>query len=89
MQCAKRSDAASGFEVLPRRWVVERTLAGLDRYRRVAKDFEQTIAWLFLASVQLLAPRVARFAKSKLSFESDFYLYSRTLTSTLCVMGFS
>ena len=64
----KRSDAASGFEVLPRRWVVERTLAWLNRNRRLAKDFEQTIAsataWLFLASVQLLARRVARFAKS-------------------------
>ncbi len=64
----KRSDAASGFEVLPRRWVVERTLAWLNRNRRLAKDFEQTIAsataWLFLASVQLLARRVARLAKS-------------------------
>ena len=64
----KRSDAASGFEVLPRRWVVERTLAWLNRNRRLAKDFEQTIAsataWLFLASVQLLARRVARLPKS-------------------------
>ena len=64
----KRSDAASGFEVLPRRWVVERTLAWLNRNRRLAKDFEQTIAsasaCLFLASVQLLARRLARRAKS-------------------------
>ena len=64
----KRSDAASGFEVLPRRWVVERTLAWLNRNRRLAKDFEQTIAsasaWLFLASVQLRARRVARLAQS-------------------------
>lgn len=64
----KRSDAASGFEVLPRRWLVERTLAWLNRNRRLAKDFEQTVAsataWLFLASVQLLARRVARLAKS-------------------------
>ena len=59
----KRSDTAQGFEVLPRRWVVERTFAWLNRNRRLAKDFEETIesstAWLFLASVQLMARRIA------------------------------
>jgi transposase len=56
--------AGGGFEVLPRRWVVERTLAWLNRNRRLAKDFEASIAsakaWLFIASVQLLIRRVAR-----------------------------
>jgi len=60
----KRSDAAKGFEVLPRRWVVERTFAWLNRNRRLAKDFEQTIAsataWLFIASIQLFTRRIAR-----------------------------
>ena len=64
IEIIKRSDAAKGFEVLPRRWVVERTLAWLNRNRRLAKDFEQTIAsattWLFFASVQLLARRIAK-----------------------------
>ena len=64
IQIVKRSDQAKGFEVIPRRWVVERTLAWLNRNRRLAKDFEKTIAsataWLFIASVQLLTRRIAR-----------------------------
>ena len=64
LQIVKRSDTAKGFEVLPRRWVVERTFAWLNRNRRLAKDFERTVesatAWLFLASVQLIARRIAR-----------------------------
>jgi transposase len=39
-EIVKRSDHAEGFEVIPRRWVVERTLAWLGRCRRLAKDFE-------------------------------------------------
>jgi hypothetical protein len=57
----KRPDEARGFCLLPRRWVVERTFAWLGRNRRLAKDFEATVgsaeAWLYLASVQLLARR--------------------------------
>ena len=60
----KRPDQARGFCLLPRRWVVERTFAWLGRNRRLAKDFEATTgsakAWLYLASVQLLARRLAR-----------------------------
>ena len=59
----KRSDSAKGFELLPRRWVVERSFAWFGRNRRLAKDFEATIesstAWLLLASVQLMIRRIA------------------------------
>ena len=63
IQIVKRSDTA-GFVVLPRRWVVERTLAWLNRNRRLAKDFEASLesalAWLFLASVKLLSRRLGK-----------------------------
>lgn len=64
VEIVKRSDHAAGFEVLPRRWVVERTFAWLNRNRRLAKDFEASIAsakaWLLIASIQLLIRRVVR-----------------------------
>ena len=64
VEIVKRPANAHTFEVLPRRWAVERTLAWLSRNRRLAKDFETTLAsaqtWLFLASVQLLLRRLAR-----------------------------
>jgi hypothetical protein len=54
--------------VLPRRWVVERTLAWLNRNRRLAKDFEASLAsakaWLYLGSIQLLIRRLETFADS-------------------------
>lgn len=60
----KRTDPATGFHVLPRRWVVERTFAWLTRDRRLAKDFETTVAsaeaCIYLAAVQLRARRLAQ-----------------------------
>jgi transposase len=54
----KRSDQAKGFEVLPRRWVVEPTFAWFNRCRRLAKDFENltrnALAFLRLASIRLM-----------------------------------
>jgi putative transposase len=36
----KRSDTAKGFEVIPKWWIVERTLGWFNRYRRLSKDYE-------------------------------------------------
>ena len=54
----------TGFQVLPRRWVVERTFAWLGRYRRLSKDYEALPeteeAWIYLAMVRLMVARLAR-----------------------------
>lgn len=42
LEIVKRTDDVKGFKVLPRRWVVERTFGWLNRYRRLAKDYERT-----------------------------------------------
>lgn len=41
IEIVRRSPHAEGFEVLPRRWVVERTFGWMGRYRRLSKDYEQ------------------------------------------------
>ena len=56
----------TGFVVHPRRWVVERTFAWINRNRRLAKDFENTIrsatAFLYAAAALVLIRRIARYA---------------------------
>jgi Transposase DDE domain len=58
IEIVERSLHAKGFEVLPRRWVVERTFARLKRCRRLTKDFENltpnAVAFLRLASIRLM-----------------------------------
>lgn len=53
----------AGFQVLPRRWVVERTFAWLGRNRRLSKDYEvlpeTTEAWMYLAMSTLMVRRLA------------------------------
>ncbi|MGH7096906.1 MAG: transposase, partial [Stellaceae bacterium] len=54
----KRSDRIRGFVVLPRRWIVERTIGWLNRCRRLAKDRENrnhtALAFLKWASIRLM-----------------------------------
>ena len=57
-EIVRRSDRVDGFTVLPRRWIVERTIALLGRCRRLAKDWENlnhnALAFLHLASIRLM-----------------------------------
>jgi transposase len=64
VEIVKRSDRVKGFVVLPKRWVVERTLAWLCRCRRLAKDWEalnrKARAFLMMASIRLMVRRLCR-----------------------------
>ena len=66
VEIVRKSPDQVGFAVQPRRWVVERFFAWINRNRRLAKDFEATIAsaraFLYAASVMLLVRRLARAA---------------------------
>jgi transposase len=64
IEIVTRSQSVGTFKAEPRRWVVERSFAWFGRNRRLAKDFEATIAsaeaWVLIASVRLLSRRLAR-----------------------------
>ena len=63
VEIVRRRDGAAGFEVLPRRWVVERTFAWLGRCRRLSKDYEERTesseAMTYIAMIGLMARRLA------------------------------
>jgi len=69
IEIVKRPNDAKGFVIVARRWVVERTLAWLNRCRRLAKDWEASVtsaeAWLLIASTRQLVRRIARLANVK------------------------
>jgi putative transposase len=64
IEVVTRTQNIGSFKPEPRRWVIERTFAWFGRNRRLAKDFEKTIAsaeaWIMMASVKLLSRRLAR-----------------------------
>jgi putative transposase len=63
LEIVKRSDDVSGFVVLPKRWIVERTFSWLYRYRRLSKDYEQlpenSEAMILIAMINLMSRRLA------------------------------
>lgn len=63
IEIVQRPPEVKGFQLLPRRWVVERTFAWFGRCRRLSRDFEGSasteVAWLLVAHVRLLTRRLA------------------------------
>ena len=67
LEIVKRCDDVTGFKVLPRRWVVERTFGWLGRYRRLSKDYEYLTdtseTMIHVAMIQLMLRRLTRAAQ--------------------------
>ncbi|MEN8652232.1 transposase [Streptomyces sp. 21So2-11] len=70
----KRSDDVSGFVVLPRRWVVERSFAWLLRSRRLARDYERrpdsSEAMIIWSMTQLMTHRLAAPARARTALKA-------------------
>ncbi len=63
VEVVKRSDANTGFKVVPKRWVVERTFGWLMQCRRLARDHERlpesVAAWIHVATIRIMLRRLA------------------------------
>jgi putative transposase len=72
LQIVKRSDDASGFQVLPKRWTVERAFGRLGRYRRLSKGYEQlpetSETLILLSRVNLMSRRLTPFKRPSRTF---------------------
>ena len=92
----RQAIGAAGFEVLPKRWIVERTFAWISRNRRLARDFERyattVSAFIRLAMIRIMLRRLAEMPRheSKLlgwalrgraRYESLLAVYKQSLTT--------
>lgn len=68
LEITKRSDKQKGFVLLPRRWVVERSIAWLGRSRRLSKDYEyypeHSAGFIYLASIRRYLQRLSHSQSS-------------------------
>jgi len=64
IEIVERPATAIGFEVLPKRWIVERTFAWISRFRRMARDFERytrtVVAFIRLAMIRIMLRRLTK-----------------------------
>jgi len=63
LDIVRRSDKADGFQVIRKRWIVERTFSRLDKCRRLSKDYERlhetSESWVRIAMINLMLHRLA------------------------------
>ena len=62
---ASRPESAQGFVPVAKRWVVERSIAWTNYFRRIVKDYEHTVSssasWLYLANSQIMLQRIEAY----------------------------
>jgi len=62
LEIVKRLEGVSGFHILPKRWIVERTFAWFENYRRLSKDYEYdpktSETMIYLAMTHLMLRRL-------------------------------
>ena len=95
LEIVKRADV-SGFEVLPKRWIVERTFAWISRNRRLARDFERyavtVAAFVRLAMIRIMLRRLALWRSLVLLISIPIYFkYSgkNEMTKTKVIFRFT
>lgn len=63
LEVVEREAGQKGFQVLPKRWVVERTFAWFEWYRRLSRDYERLVecseSMIYLASIRMMLKRIA------------------------------
>ena len=73
LQIVRRNASTKGFEVLPRRWIVERTLAWIIKNRRLVRDYEQlTTVAEALITIAATATLIRRWPRSEMMFSNTF-----------------
>jgi len=65
LDIVRRKEQQVGFEVLTKRWIVERTFSWFIRNRRLCRDYERlpqtSEAWIYIAMIRLMSRRLAKF----------------------------
>lgn len=66
LEIVKKLEGQVGFQVLPKRWIIERTFGWLTRNRRLARDYERlpetSEAFIYVAMIRLMTKRLASHA---------------------------
>ena len=68
LEIVKRNDDVKGFKLLPKRWIVERTLGWIGRNCRLSKDYERLSnteeSWIYLGMISLMLNRLECFEEA-------------------------